>query len=298
MENNKKVTFEEIAKKFLEDKKANVRISTYKVYEKNFDTIMSCLESTCTMEEISISTNLTTLERKLKEKGFSESKISQLITWVRSIVRFYRNTKEYEGVANSFKKSVIRILNEQEIRNIYKKVILNVSDSKKILAIPLAMLAGMTVSEICALKWGDIDFTHKMICVSRVVQRVSVKAKNRKTSLEIRKKEKRRIPLHDELAKILKRYTETSTNYVVSDSDYIVEPRNIEHFVTKEFDGNIVLGDLRDWFFIQSIQRGIPVQLLAKCTGVTINHIEERYKSFISFSEEELIYQINKLTIN
>lgn len=162
----------------------------------------------------------------------------------------------------------------------------------------------MPISEICALKWNDIDFEHKLICVSRDVNRMPYpkgeKQGNKKTFVEVKEKKARKVPIHNELEKILVKHYDKSNNYcyIISDSKGIVEPRTLEMFVKKTFDGSFTIGDLRDWFFIKSIQKGIPLQVLASITGVTLTHIIKRYELFFEVSEDDMKLQINKLMVD
>lgn len=296
--------FETVARRYLEEKEATVTTATYDVYVKNLeDFILPNFDKAYDIEEISTPEILALLEKKFQEKGYSKFVINRLITFVRSVVRFHRKTTKYENIASINKKNTFNLLTKKEVKAIYKMAVANAFEHKYI-GLLLAMFTGMPISEICALKWNDIDFEHKLICVSRDVNRMPYpkgeKQGNKKTFVEVKEKNARKVPIHNELEKILVKHYDKSNNYcyIISDSKGIVEPRTLEMFVKKTFDGSFTIGDLRDWFFIKSIQKGIPLQVLASITGVTLTHIIKRYELFFEVSEDDMKLQINKLMVD
>ena len=297
-------SFETVARRYIEEKKATVKTSTYVVYLKNLeDFILPNLEKIYSMEEISTPETLTILDKKFKEKGYSETLINRLITFIRSIVRFYRRMEEYEGIAIITKNNAFNLLTNNEVRFIYKKAVAN-ADEVKYLGVLIAMYTGMPVSEICALKWSDIDLERSIIYVCRDVNRVpypnGVGPNNERTFVHVKDKVTRIIPIHKDLKNVLTRYYDKSKGnyYVISNSDGIVEPRTFEIFVSKAFDKKVRIGDLRDWFCIKSIQCGVSLQVMSKLTGVSIPHFIKKYEVFINVSEEDMKHQINKLMLD
>jgi len=77
------------------------------------------------------------------------------------------------------------------------------------IGILLSLYSGMRLGEICALLWKDIDLEEKTISITKAMQRISVKDKERKTMIiiDVPKTQKsiRKIPIPDFLIPELKR---------------------------------------------------------------------------------------------
>ncbi|MBO8158860.1 site-specific integrase [Thermosyntropha sp.] len=72
------------------------------------------------------------------------------------------------------------------------------------IAIAIAAMTGARAGEVCGLKWDDIDFENKIICINKAVKR-----ENGKLVLGTTKnKQERYVPLTPGLAKILKKHQE------------------------------------------------------------------------------------------
>lgn len=141
------------------------------------------------------------------------------------------------------------------------------------LAVLICLFTGLRLGELCALKWSDIDFDHKILRVSRTVQRLYMEGGRTKTILvETPPKSeysKREIPLSETMFELLMAF-HGSEEYIFG-KDKPLEPRTLQnHFkkVLKEAkltDNNFHV--LRHTFSTNCIEEGIDVKSLSEMLG-------------------------------
>lgn len=141
------------------------------------------------------------------------------------------------------------------------------------MAILLCLYTGLRLGELCALKWSDIDFDHRLIRVTSTVQRLPSEHGPRKTVLTetIPKSEfsKREIPLSPAVLKLLTRF-KGNEEYVFGGRKP-VEPRTMQnHFkrLIREAgmpDKNFHM--LRHTFATNCIEGGTDVKSLSEILG-------------------------------
>lgn len=290
--------FKEVAKKFLENKNGEVQEATIVAYERIISKSVEEIIGDMEFEEVACPECLNKLAGELEKKGYSENHISQTIAFIRYIIRFYNDMKSYESVAKRPKRKLPKLFTDKEVKRFINIAEAKSSDTNKAIAVALAMFAGLTVSEICALKWEDVDLTYNVILIYKCVQRIPTRNSSSKTKLEIKNISPRIVPINDCLLEFISKYrTDSKSKYVISGSTNITEPRSLEYYISNLFEGHAVLGDFRDWFCIKGIQQGIPIHILANYIGVSINHFCTRYGRYLEFTEEELKSEINKIRI-
>lgn len=93
----------------------------------------------------------------------------------------------------------------------------------------LTLFTGMRIGETCALKWADIDFDGKVLHVTKTVQRIATYGTESRSAVKITapKSESsvRDIPLPDFLMDMLREYRGKDTEYILSGTEKVVEPR-------------------------------------------------------------------------
>lgn len=141
------------------------------------------------------------------------------------------------------------------------------------MAILLCLYTGLRLGELCALKWSDVDFGHKLIRVTGTVQRLPAESGPTKTVLTetMPKSEfsRREIPLSPGVVELLERFRDEG-EYVFGGSKPL-EPRTLQnHF--KRMVREIGMGEknfhmLRHTFATNCIEGGTDVKSLSEILG-------------------------------
>ncbi|MBO0455056.1 tyrosine-type recombinase/integrase [Candidatus Enterococcus murrayae] len=141
----------------------------------------------------------------------------------------------------------------------------------------LSLYSGMRIGEISGLKWQDVDFQNNLIHVKRTVSRIVNENPTGPRTKLIEGTPKsansmRTIPLPPNLKKYLEeKQKAASSEYVVSDTDGLIEPRTI----TNRFKKTVAAADLseinfhvlRHTFATRCMEKGIDVASLSKILG-------------------------------
>lgn len=145
------------------------------------------------------------------------------------------------------------------------------------IGILLSLLLGLRESEICGLKWKDIDLFNRVIHIERIVSRVKSFDTKNKTKLIITtpKSEKsiRTLPIPDKLYEILSKtkYQKNDEDYVLTGKKKFMDPRTYYNHYKKILDdiGNLdyTYHDLRHTFATNCNELGIDVKTLMELLG-------------------------------
>ena len=168
----------------------------------------------------------------------------------------------------------------------------------------ISLNTGLRLSEICALKWSDIDFENAILHVRTTVARVRNTGEGSKTKLIIdRPKTKssfRDIPISSYLMKMLvSLYEKRKSEYVVSDQEGFISPRTYSyrfHKVLEKYNVKQVnYHALRHTFATRCIEHGVDVKTLSEILGhsnasITLN-------TYVHSSMERKREQLEKLTM-
>lgn len=174
------------------------------------------------------------------------------------------------------------------------------------IGILLSLYSGMRLGEICALLWKDIDLEEKTISITKAMQRISVKDKERKTMIiiDVPKTQKsiRKIPIPDFLIPELKRLSSSCSpdSYVLTGSDsYFIEPRLYQYKFKKYLKQSQIRDTnfhaLRHTFATRAIEQKIDIKAVSEILGhSTVSFTLERY---VHISFEFKKQNIEKLTV-
>ena len=167
----------------------------------------------------------------------------------------------------------------EEFHRIVDAVLAKPSPGK--LGILLALTTGMRIGEICALRFGDIDWDKKTLAVRRTVERIYRELPDGGWGTELiisepkTKSSRREIPLMREVIPMLKAYSKVATPdyYVCSLSERITEPRtyrnSYRHFVLNEagLKRCIKFHGLRHTFASTLIENKVDVKTVSAILG-------------------------------
>lgn len=143
------------------------------------------------------------------------------------------------------------------------------------LGILLSLFMGLRIGELCGLKWGDIDITHKLLRINRTVQRICKQNGSHKTMLVITEPKssdsKRCIAIPDFLIPYILKFRGNDEDYVLSGSEKLVEPRTMQYRYKKLLeDANVERSNyhqLRHTFATNCVENGFDAKTLSIVLG-------------------------------
>lgn len=154
------------------------------------------------------------------------------------------------------------------------------------LGVLLSLHTGLRIGEICALRWQDIDFEHKILHVRHTVARIHNDGLSSSDSCLILDTPKtatslRDIPVVNDVNNLLKNMRQRSeVDFVVSDTPRFVSPRTFDyryHKILSECGLPAVnFHTLRHTFATRCIEAGVDVKSLSEIlghanVGITLN---------------------------
>lgn len=227
------------------------------------------------------------------EGGLSEKTVKDIMTLIKSVLRFAEKESLFSGIGFDFilpreRKNDIRALSKNEQTAFEKYLCADIDESK--LGILLCMYTGLRIGEICALKWGDISLNEKTLTVSRTMQRIQVfeskcSPKTKITVTAPKSDSSRRvIPLPDCLIDKLKAfYPNCADAFVLTgERGQFIEPRTYHNrFKSYMADCNIKSVNFhvtRHTFATRCVEVGFDVKSLSEILGhANVNITLNRY---------------------
>lgn len=139
----------------------------------------------------------------------------------------------------------------------------------------ISLLMGLRIGELCALRWGDIDFENGVLHINRTVQRISAPDGNRKTKVIISPPKsgasKRAISIPDCLMRYFKKFRKGDLCFVLSGSEKLIEPRAMQYRYKKVLSSaqvpNHNFHRLRHTFATNCIENGFDIKTLSNVLG-------------------------------
>ena len=169
--------------------------------------------------------------------------------------------------------------------------VLNNLTSRNI-GILLSLYSGIRIGELCALQWKDIDFKNNKLIISKTVQRIYIKDKDKNISKVIitspkTKNANREIPINKDFIEILKKIKSDNDYYILSNNEKYIEPRTYRKYFNKALKENKIkhfnFHSLRHTFATNCITLGCDYKTVSELLGhanvnITLNlYVHPRY---------------------
>lgn len=277
-----KVNYDYILNLWLQDKKDNIKISSYMRYKFIIENYIS--------KELG-SIDFKKINERLINNFFDFKTIKELSDSTKNLIMIVIKSSIKYGVEKKFRKQNINIeikitkpkskviyftKNEQDILDKYLHDNLNLKN----LAIIISLYTGIRVGEVCGLQWKDINFYEKTLSISKTVQRIVSNDNTSKTKLIIDSPKTessiRTIPIPEHLIKILRIYKTNDENFILSDSLKPKDPRSVEKYFTSVLKNNNIrvlnFHALRHTFATRCREAGIDIKILSKILGHSSYH--------------------------
>ncbi len=212
--------------------------------------------------------------------GLKPKTVKDILTVLRSVLKHCN--RQIEGLPavdviypKEYKKEM-RVLTLEEQQRFFN-FLLEETDAVKF-GILLALLTGMRIGEICALKWKNISLKDKTVSVYETMQRLqNLKEdsyKKTKIIIDEAKSEtsKRVIPLTDSALKLCKKMRSDDNAFVLTgSSDKYIEPRALQYRFNKYVKSlgleNVHFHTIRHTFATRCVEVGFEIKSLSEVLG-------------------------------
>lgn len=228
----------------------------------------------------------------LNEDGLSVKTVHDILVLLQSILKY--TAAQFPGIFPTVEinypkgnRKEIRVLSRDE-QELFTRYLLEDTDECKF-GVLLMLFSGVRIGELCALKWGNVNFKEQTIHITETLQRlhdfttdgemctrVVIGAPKSDTSI-------RTIPLTEQAVKLCRRFeTENPAAYILTGTEKYMEPRTLQYHIekyTKEcgLEG-VHAHTLRHTFATRAVEVGFEIKSLSEVLGHSTTAITlERY---------------------
>lgn len=299
------IDFKDVCYEWLENKKRNIKQSSYAKYSFEIERYIIPKFRKCKLYDIDKNSlcDLITSNRQLSPKTLKHISIifKSIVGYTNEKYDFRIELKNYPFTNTTDKKYNILSVSEQEKLEKYLLKQLNLSK----LGVYLCLYTGLRIGELCALKWSDIDLENEILSVNKTIQRIQNTDNNSnsktKIIIEVPKSDTsiRDIPLPKHIINLLKKFKlfyKNSSYFLTGNINYI-EPRTLQNKFKKYLENaeikDINFHALRHTFATRAIESGVDVKSVSEILGhSTVKMTLEKY---VHITMEQKRKQINKL---
>lgn len=309
-----KILFNEIVRKWLNEKSMHISLSTQAKYEQLVRNYIVPFFHDVECDNLSNETMNKFHESLICNQDFanlSSGSIRTIIMIVNQSCDYaYKRqrlpNKLYLKPCLSKKQPVVNVFN----RNEQKKIETYIFETHDLysLAILLALYTGVRIGELCALKWSDINFFNNSITITKTVQRLKASKADSKTKTELvisepkSKTSYRVIPLPQFVMKYIKDFysKDKYDKYILSDKETIpLDPRVLQYAYKRILNKCDIpylnFHCLRHTFATRCVTTGWDVKTLSEVLGHSEIKITMDYYFHSSFEFKQ--QQMNKLKL-
>lgn len=220
----------------------------------------------------------------LTEKELSPKTVKDILVVLRSIIAYTDKKssvelKDIEIVYPKENKKEMRVFSPEEQRSFVSFLMFD-SDAFKIGTL-IALITGLRIGEICALRWKDVSFKDKTIRIASTMQRIKNTAKDsqQKTKVIITNPKSdtsaRIIPITDfalSLFRTLYHSDYTAESFVLTGrEDKYIEPRVLQYhmkvYCSKCGLNDVYFHTLRHSFATRCVEAGFEIKSLSEILG-------------------------------
>lgn len=270
------LTFDSVAALWLDEKKQIVKHSTYCTYLLAVNTHL--LPEFSSKSEVREDDVRQFVYSKLAS-GLSRKTVHDILAILRAIMKFtakhYGTTVPEWDIAfpTNTDCKPLPVLSLSDHRKLIRHI--SAAPSSKNIGILLSLCTGMRIGEVCALRWIDINLTHRTITVSRTAARIYNADEHRTERLMSSPKTRnsnREIPIASLLYEALCVIKKSAKNdFVVSDNEVPTDPRTYRDYFSRLLKRlgipHIVFHGLRHTFATRCIESGCDYKTVSVILG-------------------------------
>lgn len=276
-----KKRFDAYCDEWLQINRSRIKESTYVKYLSVLEKHIRPCFGGCRPQALT-SLMVESFSRDLLDDGLSPKTVRDILAVLQSILRYMskeiNSMPPVEIVFPKEQKKEMRILTrEEQIR--FTKYLLSDMDECKF-GVLLALLTGLRIGEICALKWGNISLRDRLLSVSSTMQRMRDVSEDaqQKTKIVISEPKSdtsaRQIPLTDYALNLCERWQADDEAFVLTgECGRYLEPRTLQYRLEKYtadcgLDG-VHFHVLRHTFATRCVEVGFEIKSLSEILGHT-----------------------------
>ena len=258
-----------------------VAASTYAKYEKVLNKHIKAQLGGLRTESISTAVVARFSDTLLTEQGLSPKTARDILTILGSILKYAQKKigskmQNVEIIYPKCTKKEMRVLTHAEQKKLVTFLLSDMDEYK--FGILLALLTGIRIGELCALRWNCFSFEERCIRVRATMQRLAncenpqcntkVMISNPKSSTSARL-----IPLTDIAVSLCKRFCPSNASAFVltGDSERYCEPRKLQYRFSKITEElglhGVHFHSLRHTFATRCVEVGFEIKSLSEILG-------------------------------
>ncbi len=273
-------TIAELSAEWLDECFVQLKESTYANYKMKLTTHVLPFFGDRTPDEVTPCV-VSDFAQQKQNSGLSQRYITDIIVVLKCILRYsntrYNTQNRLEGYTFTKRNAKLqRMLTEKQQYELMHYIKQDMSLCST--AVALSIFAGLRIGEICALKWGDIDFDSMVITIGKTIQRISANENDhtkKRTKIIMTDPKStssiRLIPISNCMYEFLKLRQTRNEYYVVSGTGEPVEPRTVQYRFSKLLDKldlpKVNFHALRHMFATNCISHGFDVKTLSEILG-------------------------------
>lgn len=290
--NNKK-RFSAFCDEWLQVCQCKVKPSTFAKYETNLERHIKPALGGCYAQAISTVAVAEFGRALMSEKNLSPKTARDILTQLKAIIKYASEQipalSAVSIVYPKDQKKDMRVLTKDEQARFIKFLMTDMDECK--FGVMLALMTGLRIGELCALRWGHISLESRMLTVAATMQRVKSAGGGKspgKTDIIIGVPKSdtsaRVIPLMESAVEICRRWRQDDPEAFIltGSSKRFVEPRTLQYRLNR-YAAECGLEDmhfhaLRHTFATRCVEVGFEIKSLSEILGHSSPRITlERY---------------------
>ena len=219
-------------------------------------------------------------KQALLDQGLGAKTVRDILTVLRSILKY--TSARYPGVFPAVEitypreqKKDARVLNVQEQTRFIEFLQTDMDECK--FGTLLALLTGLRIGELCALRWGNVSLCSKTIRVDATMQRLkNLDGDGGKTKIVISTPKSdtstRTIPLSDSAAKLCSCfYHHSPSAFLLTGTEQYMEPRMLQKRLAEYTRAcgleGVHFHTIRHTFATRCVEAGVEIKSLSEILG-------------------------------
>ena len=280
-ESGRQKNFSMYCKEWLTLKRSNIKEATYIKYETILEKHIIPVFGNYMPEKLSEVVIEQFSYDLLHLKKLSPKTVRDILSVLHAVLKYTkRQNPQLPPVMISYPKGDYkerRVLSKEEENRMIEYLTTEMDPCK--FGVLLALLTGLRIGEICALKWSDISLEDQTLCVRHTMQRLkcmdTTTTKKTKVVISLPKSQKsmRVIPLNTELSKLCEKWKpkEEKAFVLTGEKDHYMEPRTVQYrmqYYAKMCDlEGVHFHTLRHSFATRCVEAGVEIKSLSEILG-------------------------------